>query len=123
MKGGFKARVKLSDLNEPNSVTLSGDLNGPLGSSRGSGHINLTVTGASTEVSYDYAVEISGKVASIGGRMLDRATNLVIGQFFKRLTANFEGPGESTGATDGETGGEKGQSLWQWLLRLIGAGN
>ena len=123
VNGRFKARVKLSDLNEPNSVTLSGDLNGPLGSSRGSGHINLTATGASTEVSYDYAVEISGKVASIGGRMLDRATNLVIGQFFKRLTANFEGPGESTTATDGEAGGEEGQSLWQWLLRLFGAGN
>jgi 2-furoyl-CoA dehydrogenase large subunit len=116
VSGTFKARVRLSDMKAPNSVTLSGDLNGPLGSSRGSGHVTLTAAGAGTEVRYDYSVEIGGKVAAIGGRMLDGAASLVIGQFFKRLTANFEDPGGGAAAT-GET-----PSLWQRLLRLFGAG-
>ena len=117
VSGRFKARVRLSDMDAPNSVTLSGDLIGPLGSSRGSGHVTLTPEGAGTQVSYDYKVEIGGKVAAIGGRMLDGAANLVIGQFFKRLTANFQAPGTSDGAPAGDR-----PSLWQWLLRLFGAG-
>lgn len=118
VSGRFKARIKLSDMDPPNSVMISGDLNGPLGSSRGSGHVSLAPSAAGTEVSYDYEIEISGKVAAIGGRMLDSASRMVINQFFKRLTANFGGSEEEAAVT----GGAKRPSLWQWLLRLLGAG-
>ncbi len=123
VSGRFKARIKLSEMDPPNSVMLSGDLEGPLGSSRGSGHVSLAPSAAGTEVTYDYEIEISGKVAAIGGRMLDNATRMVINQFFKRLTANFggleEGGKEEKAAL---TGGAKGSALWQWLKRLFGAG-
>ncbi|MDP6426747.1 MAG: molybdopterin-dependent oxidoreductase [Rhodospirillales bacterium] len=118
VSGRFKARVRLSEMDAPNSVTLSGELDGPLGSSVGSGRVSLTPSAAGTDVSYDYRVEVSGKVAAIGGRMLDGATRVVIGQFFKRLTANFGGPEEAAAAA----GGAGRRSLWQWLLRLFGAG-
>lgn len=118
VSGRFKARIKLSDMDPPNSLTLSGDVNGPLGSSRGSGHVSLVPSAAGTEVSYDYEIKISGKVAAIGGRMLDNATRMVINQFFKRLTAKFGGLEEKAAVT----GGAKRPSLWQWLLRLFGAG-
>jgi 2-furoyl-CoA dehydrogenase large subunit len=97
---------------------LSGDLNGPLGSSWGSGRVRLAPSAAGTDVSYDYAVKISGKVAAIGGRMLDAATRMVINHFFKRLTANFGGVEEKAAVT----GRAERPSLWQWLLRLFGAG-
>ncbi len=82
--------------------------------------MTLTAAGAATEVRYDYSVEIGGKVAAIGGRMLDGAASLVIGQFFKRLTANFEDPGAGAGAGAAATG--QSPSLCRWLLRVFGAG-
>ena len=108
VKGEFRATVGLSDLDEPNSATLTGDLSGPLGSSRGAGHITLTEEDGVTEVSYDYEAEVSGKIAAIGGRMLEGATKAVIGQFFQRLTSRV--------------GGAESVGLWTKLLRLLGIG-
>ena len=110
VSGKFRARVKLSDMDEPNSVVLSGDLSGPLGSSSGSGHV--TLSGADeTEVAFSYEVEITGKVAAIGGRMLDGATRMIIKQFFRRLTSQLGG--------DAGDGGD-GPSFWKRLRRRGG---
>ena len=68
VRGVFEAGVRLSDLDPPFAVTLAGELSGPLGSSRGSGRVRLAATEGGTRVSYDYTVEISGKVAAVGGR-------------------------------------------------------
>lgn len=113
VSGKFKARVKLSDMVEPNSVLLSGGLDGPLGSSRGSGNVKLEADGPNTKVSYEYGVEISGKVAAIGGRVLEGSTRMVINQFFKRLTAKI-----GSGEAPPDSGGD--QSFWRWLLSLLG---
>lgn len=88
VKGNFRANVRLSDMTEPEAVTLSGDLIGPLGSSAGSGQVKLFDHADGTLVQYDYEVAIAGKVASVGGRMLDGAARTVIGGFFKALVAS-----------------------------------
>ncbi len=44
-----------------------------------------------TSVSYVYEAEIGGKVASIGGRLLDGAARVVIGQFFAALARQAGG--------------------------------
>ena len=108
VKGEFRATVGLSDLDEPNRATLTGDLSGPLGSSRGAGHIQLTDVEGGTQVSYDYEAEISGKIAAVGGRMLEGATKAVIGQFFQRLTSRVAG--------------EENIGFWAKLLRILGVG-
>ena len=115
VSGKFKANVKLSEMDPPNAVVLSGDLAGPLGSSRGSGHVTLTDGAGGTEVAYDYEVEITGRVAAVGGRMLDGATRVVINQFFRRLTAQVGGAPEP----DGPAGKP---SLGQRLRRKLGGG-
>ncbi len=112
VKGRFVAEVALADLVPPTSATLSGGLDGPLGSSRGSGHVVLSADGEGTLVSYDYRVEISGKVASIGGRMLEGASKIVVNQFFARLCAQIEG-GDVAAAGGGD-------SFWRRLLVMLG---
>ena len=47
--------------------------------------VMLTPEGAGTRLSYRYGVDLSGKVAAVGGRMLDGAARLLIAEFFKRL--------------------------------------
>lgn len=91
VRGRFQAHVQLSDLNPPNSVVLSGGMTGPLGSSSGSGNVTLTEEEGGTRVTYEYTVEINGKVAAVGGRMLDGASRALVKQFFSRLVAQVEG--------------------------------
>ncbi|MCC6887653.1 MAG: molybdopterin-dependent oxidoreductase [Hyphomicrobiales bacterium] len=108
IKGRFTARVKLSELDPPNAATLSGGLEGPLGISAGGGRVRFSPEGHGTRIDYDYAVEISGKVAAVGARMLDGATKVLIGQFFHRLTAEL-GAGESPKS-----------SWWRRILKALG---
>ena len=53
--------------------------------------MTLTDTGDGTEIAYRYEAEISGKVASVGGRLLDGAAKVVIGEFFRALARHCGG--------------------------------
>ncbi|WP_279483932.1 molybdopterin cofactor-binding domain-containing protein [Aureimonas sp. SK2] len=93
VKGRYKADIELFDLDEPNAVTLRGRTTGALGFGSGEGRITLTETAPGrTRITYTYEAGIGGKVASVGGRLLDGAARVVIGQFFKAL-ANHAGGG------------------------------
>jgi 2-furoyl-CoA dehydrogenase large subunit len=73
-------------------VTLTGIVTGALGDGRGSGRIKLEPgEGGGTLVTYDYDAEIGGKVASVGGRLLDGAAKMVIRQFFTALARRAGG--------------------------------
>ncbi|MFG1344999.1 molybdopterin cofactor-binding domain-containing protein [Xanthobacter autotrophicus DSM 431] len=92
VKGRYKAQVALSDLDPPKAVTLSGKVDGNLGFGGGSGRITLTPDGAGgTELAYTYEAFVGGKVASVGGRLLDGAAKVIIGQFFAALARKAGG--------------------------------
>ncbi|MBT5049497.1 MAG: molybdopterin-dependent oxidoreductase [Rhodospirillaceae bacterium] len=110
VRGRFKADVALSDMVEPQSATLSGGVIGPLGASSGSGHVTLTAEGDGTRITYDYAIELTGTVASVGGRLIEGAAKSVVNQFFVRLGAQVGGG--SASATS--------ESFWHRLLRSLG---
>lgn len=111
IKGRFVADVLLSDLKLNRFARLSGGMTGPLGGSEGEGAVTLEKLPEGTKVSYSYGVNVSGKVAAVGGRMLERAAALVIGQFFERL-AKVVGPeGEAPSA---------GPDAKPWWKRLLG---
>jgi 2-furoyl-CoA dehydrogenase large subunit len=98
VKGRYRATVTLSDLDEPRGVTLSGSADGALGFGSGKGRITLTPQGnGGTTVGYVYEAEIGGKVASIGGRLLDGAARVIIGQFFASLARQAGGDNASQG--------------------------
>lgn len=93
----YKADIKLSDLQEPRAVTLTGVVTGALGNARGAGRVRLTAIETGTKVVYDYDAEIGGKVASIGGRLLDGAAKVVIKQFFAALVQQTGGKAKKRG--------------------------
>jgi len=111
VRGRFSANVELSELVPPKSAVLSGGLSGPLGASRGQGRFVLQPDGDRTRISYEYRIGISGKVAAVGGRMLEGAARALINQFFKRLAAQIEG-----------RPAQRKMSLWRRLLKLLGIG-
>ncbi|WP_296585451.1 molybdopterin cofactor-binding domain-containing protein [Xanthobacter sp.] len=99
VKGRYKAQVALSDLDPPRAVTLSGKVDGNLGFGGGSGRITLNPDGAGgTELSYTYEAFVGGKVASVGGRLLDGAAKVIIGQFFAALARKAGGGGVAHGS-------------------------
>jgi 2-furoyl-CoA dehydrogenase large subunit len=59
-----------------------------------------------TRVIYVYEVSVAGKVAAVGGRMLDGAARALIGQFFNSLVR--------------QTGGSPRPSLWSNLRGKLG---
>jgi len=85
VKGRYRAEVKLSNLDAPRAVTLGGFAEGALGFGNGEGRITLAPENTGTVVHYEYDAAIGGKVASIGGRLLDGAARVIIGQFFSAL--------------------------------------
>jgi 2-furoyl-CoA dehydrogenase large subunit len=107
VKGRYRAEISLSDLDPPRAVTLTGGADGALGFGRGTGHVTLREEAPGrTVIAYRYEAEIGGKVASIGGRLLDGATRVIIGQFFQALAVQADG-------------GRRGFRAWlqRWLGR------
>jgi 2-furoyl-CoA dehydrogenase large subunit len=112
VKGRYRAEVKLSDLDPPNAVTLAGHAEGGLGFGNGEGRITLRpAANGGTTIHYTYEAGIGGKVASIGGRLLDGAAKVIIGQFFAAL-ARQAGGGKAA---------SPGGSLLTRLRRWFGA--
>lgn len=64
-------------------------------------------------IDYTYGVDVGGKVASVGGRMIKRAAQMVIGQFFERLAGVASGDAGSRG-TDGA------KRPRSWFAKLFG---
>jgi 2-furoyl-CoA dehydrogenase large subunit len=92
VKGRYRADVKLFDLDPPHAVTLGGSAEGALGFGGGEGRITLVPTeNGGTAIRYVYEAAIGGKVASIGGRLLEGAARVIIGQFFAALARKAGG--------------------------------
>ena len=99
VKGRYKADVKLSDLDPPHGTTLTGLVTGTLGSGAGSGRITLAPDGErETVIAYTYEASVGGKIAAVGGRLLEGASRVIIGQFFAALARKGGGGGTAAPA-------------------------
>jgi 2-furoyl-CoA dehydrogenase large subunit len=98
VSGRYRADVQLFDLDPPRAVTLRGKAEGALGFGNAEGRITLEPDSkGGTLLRYSYDAAIGGKVASIGGRLLDGATRVIIGQFFAALARHAGGGAPANG--------------------------
>ena len=97
VKGRYKADIRLSDLDAPRAATLAGTVTGALGNGGGSGRITLTPEGPGTRIGYAYEAAVGGKVAAVGGRLLDGAARVIIGGFFAALARRAGGGATAPG--------------------------
>lgn len=92
VKDRYSADIRLSDPDLHRTVTLSGSVGGRLGSGRGEGRITLSdLETGGTLIEYRYVAGVGGKVASVGGRLLDGAARVIIRQFFQALAHHADG--------------------------------
>ena len=82
----FKGNVTLSNLNPPESYTISFEGQGGIaGFAKGSSDVKLVEEGDETVLSYAIKAQMGGKLAMLGARMLDSSTKKLAEQFFKKF--------------------------------------
>lgn len=110
VKARYAAEIRLSELDAPHGLSLGGKGESSLGSAEGAGRIRLEAVDGGTRLCYDYSASVSGKVAAVGGRMLEGAAKIVLRQLFEQL-----------GRQAGGAGAAPRRSWWQRLLHALGA--
>jgi carbon monoxide dehydrogenase subunit G len=91
MAAKFSGKVKLENLNPPESYTITGEGNGgAMGFAKGGADVRLEEVGPSeTILRYDVKAQVGGKMAQLGGRLIDSTANQMAGLFFDRLQAQL----------------------------------
>ena len=86
VKATFTGEVTLSNLNPPHGYTISGKGSaGAAGSAQGGADVSLQAHDGGTMLAYKVNVQISGKIAQLGARLIDSTAKKLAAQFF----ANF----------------------------------
>ena len=79
----FKGRLRLLNVQPPNSYTIEFDGQGGVaGFGKGAADVALTADGAETVLKYTAKAQVGGKIAQIGSRLVDSAAEKVSGEFF-----------------------------------------
>lgn len=110
IRARYKAEIQLSELNPPFSLRLAGSGLSAVGSATGSGLVALEPKDQGTLLRYDYAANISGKVAAVGSRMLEGATKVVLNQLFEQLGRE----------ASGMPSGSLKEGFWRRILMKLG---
>jgi uncharacterized protein len=85
IQGLFAGKIRIADRQPPNSYRLHVEGQGKLGFVRGSGLLSLSPDATGTRIAYDGEVQVGGLIASVGERMLDVTTKMMISRFFNNL--------------------------------------
>jgi carbon monoxide dehydrogenase subunit G len=93
VKATFGGKVTLSDLDPPSSYRISGEGSGGIaGFAKGGAAVKLSEDGPdATILSYQVDAQIGGKLAQLGGRLIDSTARKLAGQFFASFSALVAG--------------------------------
>ncbi len=125
----FKGSVTLSELNPPNSYVITGQGNGGIaGSAKGGAKVSLSDDAGGTLVSYTVDAEVGGRMAQLGGPIIDATAKQLAGKFFSKFgemlapvsatTASASAAGSAAVAAVAPGRAPAGPSLG-WILAVI----
>lgn len=82
----FNGAVTLSDLDPPNGYTISGEgQGGTVGFAKGGAKVSLAEDRGDTMLTYRVDAEVGGRLAQLGGPIIDATARQLAGKFFKRF--------------------------------------
>jgi carbon monoxide dehydrogenase subunit G len=88
VKARWKGKVRLSDLDPPNSYRISGEGEGGVaGFAKGGAQVSLADKDGGTLLSYNVEAQIGGKLAQLGQRLINSAAKKTADDFFLRFGA------------------------------------
>lgn len=139
VKATFKGKVTLSDIDPPNSYTITGEgAGGAAGFGKGGAKVQLEDAPGGTLLKYKAEAQVGGKLAQLGSRLIDATSRKLAEDFFVKFN-EIVGAAEAaaqTGAPAAASGAEaapgaapatpaaapgtgKGIPSWIWVGGLI----
>ena len=86
VSAAFSGKVTLSDIDPPNGYRISGEGQGGVaGFAKGGAVVKLEDAEGGTKLAYDVEAQIGGKLAQLGGRLINGVAKKMADEFF----ANF----------------------------------
>ena len=97
VKATFKGNVTLSDIDAPNGYTISGEGQGGVaGFAKGGAKVRLTdAEGGGTLLNYDVEAQVGGKIAQLGGRLINGVAKKYADEFFANFAKSLEADGSA----------------------------
>ena len=85
MNATFSGAVKLSNIKKNESYTLSGEGQSSVGFANGSANVKLVEENGITLLSYEVDINVGGKIAQLGSRLIDGVAKKMSDYFFGRF--------------------------------------
>jgi len=102
MDARFSGAVRLADIDPPNGYTISGEgQGGAAGFAKGNAKIELAEDSGATILSYEVDAQVGGRLAQLGGPIIDATAKQLAGGFFKKFGDIVAPPPAATPAVAG----------------------
>ena len=89
----FTGTITLSDVDPPNAYTITMEgQGGAAGMVNGSARVHLADEGSATLLTYEVAAKVGGRLAQLGGPIIDATAKQLANTFFKRFGARVAEP-------------------------------
>ena len=85
MNTSFTGSVNLSNIKPNESYTLSGEGNSPVGFVNGKANVKLTEENSVTILAYEVDINVGGKIAQLGSRLINGVAKKMSDYFFGRF--------------------------------------
>ena len=94
VKARFKGKVRLTDLDPPNGYRISGEGDGGIaGFAKGGAKVKLAdAAEGGTVLTYDVEAQVGGKIAQLGGRLINGVAKKYADEFFANFSKALNGP-------------------------------
>jgi carbon monoxide dehydrogenase subunit G len=94
----FTGKVQLTDIDPPNGYRISGEGQGGVaGFAKGGANVALSDDGADTLLSYQVNAQVGGKLAQLGGRLIDATAKQMADAFFDRFSKQVQAMSPAAG--------------------------
>ncbi len=82
----FTGNIELKNINPPNSYTIVGSGNSPVGFASGEADVKLEENENGTKLIYEVEANIGGKIAQVGSRLIDMTAKKMADNFFGKFS-------------------------------------
>lgn len=95
----FKGAVTISDANPPESYRISGEgQGGTVGNAKGGARVHLAEVDGGTLLSYEVEAQVGGRLAQLGGPIIDATAKQLATRFFTKFGEVVEAPAAAPAA-------------------------
>ena len=116
----FTGNITLSNINPPNSYTLTGEgAGGAAGFAKGTANVELTEVSEGTLLKYNVDANVGGKLAQIGQRLIETTANKLADDFFGKFNEILNPQNDNVDEIEISEKQSKGLSQNSWIIVLI----